>query len=221
MQKHKTNHGLIQRDEYSAFCGLVLAAWDGLGWRHHGLGMLQAYLLEGEEKELRVHIWDPELVDERAVFSGSFHDHRFDTTSYVLEGSVPHKPVTLNPLGDVGDPMEIYTVKNARAAREERDTGLFEYVGPATYSMDWMKFHAGSWYSFPKQTFHQSAPIVDRAVTLILKTKQVKEYARILVPPGTTPTHMTRGFELSPDRFNEIVAGAKARLTEQWLASYD
>lgn len=40
----------------------VRAAFPSLSWRHHGIGVLQAYLVEDADPEVRVHVWHPSLV---------------------------------------------------------------------------------------------------------------------------------------------------------------
>lgn len=57
---------------------------DTSNWRHHGIGLLQAYVLEGPI-EYRVHVWHPELrfVDDD---SGMIHDHRFEILKRHSEG---------------------------------------------------------------------------------------------------------------------------------------
>lgn len=59
-----------------------------LTWRHHGIGVLQAYVREHQEPEMRVHIWHPSLVRKGIRDHGDAHDHRFDLESTVLVGNL-------------------------------------------------------------------------------------------------------------------------------------
>jgi hypothetical protein len=200
----------ISRSQHLAMVGMAIAKWDELEFRHHGLGMLQAYLVEGREQELRLHIWNPELVIDEAAWSGSFHDHRFDMTSFVLAGSVHHREVDPIP----GDDMQIWSVINARNVdKTERPFSGQEKTG---YRVKPFEIMAGHQYFFPRGKFHQSYPVLNPAVTVILKERQVTEYARILVPNGVEPTHMTRGLELSSEVLDSVKVEALHMLQEIW-----
>jgi hypothetical protein len=89
-----------------------------LKWRHHGIGVLQAYLHEGDH-ETRVHIWHPSLV--LAGFdatNGLVHDHRFSFDSYVLLGAVYNEEFSFSR--DSEGEWVKYGVTNARKAMAEK-----------------------------------------------------------------------------------------------------
>lgn len=72
-----------------------------LRWRHHKIGVLQAYVVEGKryyDMETRIHVWHPSLAlaDED---SGRMHDHRFDLRSYVLLGAIHDTEIKTIPAG--------------------------------------------------------------------------------------------------------------------------
>ena len=52
----------------------------GIPFRHHGIGVLQAYLTEHE----RVHLWHPSLRLPGMRTSGGMHDHRFAMSFGIL-----------------------------------------------------------------------------------------------------------------------------------------
>src|SRR4051812_39653073 len=74
-----------ERRNYS---DMLIALWPSLKWRHAGFGALQAYIREGDERELRVHIWHQSLIKDGIEESGLCHDHRFDMRSSVLVGRI-------------------------------------------------------------------------------------------------------------------------------------
>lgn len=43
--------------EWSPLCATVAGLLPHLDWRENGLGVLQAYLIEGLAREVRVHVW--------------------------------------------------------------------------------------------------------------------------------------------------------------------
>lgn len=73
---------------------LVLKAIPFTIFRHHGIGVLQGYLAENAEPEVRIHIWSRRLLKPGMDVSGDVHDHRFDMVSHVLCGSIEHEEVT-------------------------------------------------------------------------------------------------------------------------------
>jgi hypothetical protein len=114
-----------------------------LRWRVHGIGLLQAYLIESDP-EIRVHIWCESLLRKPGIqASGAIHDHRFDLTSLVLTGGITHSEYTLeeNQHGE----WQKWQVPNARAFAADRTSqraGDLSLMGaavvPGTYSRDSM-----------------------------------------------------------------------------------
>lgn len=143
-----------------------------LDWRHHGIGVLQAYLSERNGVERRVHIWHPDLVVPGIEVSGCVHDHRFDLASVVLVGSLLHRVYALrpNPEGD----YETLNLVNARASNEA--TGSFHTEPTLTgerfdayvyaYSIG-----AGHGYTFDRHAFHSSTS-TELTVTVVEKRNQ-------------------------------------------------
>jgi len=156
-----------------------------LQWRHHGIGVLQAYLVEDASKEVRVHVWHPSLVADGIESSGQIHNHRFHLRSTVLLGEIEHEEFHLRPDEDAGD-WQRWTVFHARDPRNqnrpapvagfyraERITGV---IG------------AAQTYLFSRGAFHRSR-VADWCVSLVTKHDQRDEPAMILAPRGTTPLH--------------------------------
>lgn len=167
----------------------VAAAMPHLDWRHNGLGVLQAYLAEGESDELRVHVWHPSLERPGIRYSGKIHDHRFDLRSTVLLGSIGHIEYRLTPHPD--GQWETHEVVNARKALAESSTfdGMVSSSGDFFHArtMPWT-FRERDVYLYPKSCFHESY-VNELAVTLVRKMNQESRKARILSPRGHEVTH--------------------------------
>jgi len=76
-----------------AMRAMALALFPQMQWRHHGIGVLQGYVAEDVEPEVRLHVWATELVKPGMAESGDIHDHRFDLLSHVLCGQVGHEEI--------------------------------------------------------------------------------------------------------------------------------
>lgn len=172
----------------------VAASMPYLKWRYNGLGVLQAYLEEGESEELRVHVWHPELEKPGIRDSGKIHDHRFDLRSTVLLGSIGHVEFRLTPHPD--GQWETHDVVNARKAMADESVykaGLFdgqvdsrgEYFHAKTTPFT---FRERDVYLYPQGCFHESFT-QDLCVTLVRKMNQQERKARILSPRGHAVTH--------------------------------
>lgn len=167
---------------------LVLANFDHLQWRHHGIGVLQAYLHEGTEPEFRVHVWHPALARPGINESGDCHDHRFDLRSTILAGYLEENFYG-EPTPSLDGPWGMYTVENARAAGPEKNfdgaclpiKGRFSAVG------DYRVYSAGCTYSHPRGTFHRTMAR-ELAVTFCAMSEK-RGQARLLVPYGREPVH--------------------------------
>jgi len=185
-----------------ATCALVgsLLTSPALSWRHHGIGLLQAYVVQGPV-EYRLHVWHPELrfVDDD---SGMLHDHRFHLESLVLLGAMHDTEIVLHS-ADKGwiVPRPIYRmweVENARkaAASGEGWVKRLEWGTTATSdgsplcTIDTIEhvYAQGSRYSYPPRKFHRSESR-ELTVTLCKKSAQEDVPARILARDGATPKH--------------------------------
>lgn len=172
----------------------VAAAMPHLKWRYNGLGVLQAYLFEGEFEEARVHVWHPSLEKPGIRFSGKIHDHRFDLRSTVLLGTIGHVEYKLTPHPQ--GHWETHDVVNARKAMLDGSPfkgGLYDGAVVRTgdtfnvKTMPWT-FRERDVYLYPKGCFHESYTN-ELAVTLVRKTNQEERRARILAPRDHEVTH--------------------------------
>jgi hypothetical protein len=183
-----------------------------LQWRHSGLGMLQAYVLEGGQQEFRVHIWHPSLKLEGIDEAGLGHDHRFDMTSWVLVGQLTHVEILTS--ADATGGWKMYEVVNARKALKETGTraGEFRLIdGVVRLDKHAISISAGSAYFFPKRSFHETCPDSQVVVTVALKINQDEVPARILCRLGREPLN---AFEtsLSETQYKVVLAEAEAAL---------
>jgi hypothetical protein len=90
--------------------------------------MLQAYVLEGGQQEVRVHVWHPALKLPGIDEAGLGHDHRFDMTSCVLIGQLTHVEILTS--ADPAGGWKVYEVVNARKALKETGTRAGEFHIP-------------------------------------------------------------------------------------------
>src|SRR5208282_5603878 len=92
---------------------LVLGAIDSLEWRHHGAGMIQAYI----NPTLRVHVWHPSLMLPGMTDSGAIHDHRFDLESTLLVGDMTNREYKLTPKPENGFDYSVFEVECASSKK--------------------------------------------------------------------------------------------------------
>lgn len=160
-----------------------------LDWRCNGLGVLQAYVSEGDVEETRVHIWHPSLEKEGIRDSGQLHDHRFNLVSTVLCGRMVH--IEYDLLARPDGPFRAYPVVHAREAMRSSKTFDGQVSAEAERhhaTTRQMVFGAGSRYTFPKGRFH-GTNVDGLVVTLVSKYEQVDRPARILAPHDKQPVH--------------------------------
>lgn len=193
---------------------LVLSALAGIKWRHHGIGVLQGYIREDQEPEVRIHVWSRRLLKPGMDVSGDVHDHRFSMVSHVLSGVVGHEEwiETADPAGD----HTMMSLTHARAAAET------QYHGPTTplegrYRVEKKLYmvERGLSYTFPAQRFHRSPLVVgpeDVTVTCVEKIGQKSVPARLLYPVAHEPV-MAFGHTPDPKVVEEVLALAKERLS--------
>lgn len=180
----------------------------GLKWRHAGLGVIQAYLFEGTEYEVRLHIWHPKLKKEGMSDHGDIHDHRFTLRSHVLLGEIKHTEYTMFQR-DLAEPVGMLTwrchsVTHAREA--EKNTGTFHQTGNDEFACgvlqrETITIQAGNSYTFPKREFHKSE-VDDLTITLVEKLYQDNVPARVLsrleAPVVHAFTDTLRGDDITP-----------------------
>jgi hypothetical protein len=176
--------------------------------------MLQAYVLEGTQREFRVHIWHPSLKLKGIDGAGLGHDHRFNMTSWILVGQLTHVEImtSADPIGG----WKMYEVVNARKALKETGTraGEFRRVeGAVRLVKHAMAISAGNAYSFPKRSFHETYPDSQIVVTVALKANQDASPARILCKVGQEPLNAF-GTSLPEAQCKLVLAEAEAALRD-------
>ena len=192
---------------------LALAVMGDLEWRHHGIGVLQGYVREHVEPEVRLHIWSRRLLKPGMDESGDVHDHRFDMISHVLVGCVLHETWDETP-----DPNGAYATMALTHARAAADT---QYHGPTTalegrfsVNRQLIQIEQGFSYRFPAQRFHRSPlPVENVTVTCVEKHQQREAPARLLYPIAKEPV-MAFGHTPDPEVVKEVLAEAKERLEQ-------
>lgn len=202
----------IDSETLSLLRAIVANAMPRLQWRHSGLGMLQAYILEGNQQEVRVHVWHPSLKLPGIDGAGLGHDHRFDMTSCVLTGQLTHVEILTSP--DPAGDWKVYEVVNARKALMETGTqaGEFRLIEETVrITKHAMPISAGSVYFFPKSSFHETQPDSQFVITLALKTNQHTSPARVLCRVGREPLN-AYGTPLPKTQCDLILAEAKTIL---------
>jgi len=200
----QTEAYLLTSQERLNYVDMLLALWPSLRWRHAGFGALQAYIAEGEGRELRAHLWHPSLVKTGIVESSLCHDHRFDMRSSVLVGCIRQTEFRLRPAPD--GQWETWRVLHARAAaalggsfhHEPEATGEFFDRHSTIY-----RFHAGEGYTFNKFAFHETQAEAI-TITLVEKSNQENVNARILAPRGAPLVHAFTD-TLQPDQFEGVL----------------
>ena len=177
-----------------------------LQFRHHGAGAAQAYIREGVEPEVRVHIWHPDLVLPGIETSGQIHDHRFDLQSTVLHGSIHHDEYHLTP--DLVGDWQQFTVVHARAgvADPPKLVNRMRYLAKIVPGV----IKEGEAYSFGRRLFHRGWP-EGLAVTLVSKHTHEDASARLLAPACSSPVHAFKD-NWSPERLAPYVAMAQEAL---------
>jgi hypothetical protein len=179
---------------HEAMRALALALFPSMSWRHHGIGVLQGYVCENVEPEVRLHVWAPELVKPGMDVSGDIHDHRFDMVSHVLAGAVGHEEIC--PSEDPAGDWSMLKLTHARAAKETAFHGPTEtLIGRFSASRASMVIAEGNSYRFPRGKFHRSPVLPGVAVTCVEKHNQSTEAARILHPVHEPPV-MAFGHEM-------------------------
>lgn len=197
---------LFHNPALASMRALVTRALPLIEWRHHGIGVLQGYLAEDQEPEIRIHIWCKRLIKPGMDASGDIHDHRFDMISHVLSGVIGHEEIS--PTADANGDHRMLMLTHARAAADTN------YHGPTTpiegaFRVSRLRYTipAGGSYLFPARIFHRS-PLTgaddDVAVTVVEKHNQANTPARILYPQNCPPV-MAFGHEIDDELVRHVV----------------
>lgn len=188
---------------------MARAVLPSLSWRHHGIGALQGYVSEGNDVEVRIHIWSPRLVKPGMEASGAIHDHRFDMVSHVLAGGVGHEEWFASP--DVDGAYETLALTHARAAADSKFHGPVTPTGERfAASCNPMFIPEGYSYSYPAGCFHRST-VPTFAVTCVEKHGQRAIPARVLHPASIPPV-MAFGHDLDAALLVELIKQADVAL---------
>jgi hypothetical protein len=199
------------RAEWRNYLDMLIALWPSLSWRHAGFGALQAYIREGDSRELRVHVWHPSLIKPGITESGLCHDHRFDMRSSVLAGKIIQTEFQLEP-DEVGA-WETHRVLHAREAMARG--GSFHHDPTPTGDRyrrreNVYEVGAGAGYTFDKFAFHETRA-EGVTVTLVEKSAQEDVNARILAPHGKPIVHAFTGTQ-APEQFAGAVSDGLSAL---------
>lgn len=186
----------------------ILASWEGLVWRHHGIGTLQAYLREHADPEIRVHIWSPRLVRPGIVGHGNAHDHRFNLTSHVLVGGLRDTRYALT--ADIGGDWSVRTVEHARSAGAGRnfDGEHGSAIYHAFVERNVTEIRAGESYAIRRGGFHSTETTAPLTVTVCAMANK-SGTAHILAPRGEEPVHAFGEEFLSPSELLDVAHAAK------------
>lgn len=203
----------------AAFVKHFITASRPAQWRHTGLGLLQAYVTEGEGYECRIHVWDRELVKPGIEVSGNIHDHRFNMRATVLFGHIEHTELAFRFDTDDKDftpSHEVFHVTPARHAMTEYGRFDSELQRLGACELETSVKHVireGQAYHFPARQFH-FAKSAGLAVTVVEKYEQ-RGTARIIAPLGIVPVH---AFEIedTPGK-PQLLLNAAAALARRWL----
>lgn len=210
MARTTTVFGLAEHERVN-YRDLIIGLWPNLAWRHAGFGALQAYIREGEERELRVHLWHPSLIKPGIEESGLCHDHRFHMRSSVIVGTIFQIDFELTPNAEGG--WETHKVLHAREAMARG--GSFHHDPMPTGERFYRKMRSyevnqGMVYTFEKFAFHETRA-EGVTITLVEKTAQEDVNARILAPFGKPIVHAFTGTQL-PSEFAGALADGLAAL---------
>lgn len=176
---------------------VVASILPSLSWRHHGIGVLQAYVREGIEPEVRIHLWHPSLVREGIVDQGDAHDHRFDLSSTIVHGRLLETLYERAPahFGNLHR-FDAWHVENARSAADRGFDGDTHPVESEIPMFVRSRVHeAGTTYQLGRGLFHRTR--VDALAVTLCEMREKRGQARLLVPHGTEPVHAFNAHDAS------------------------
>lgn len=194
---------------------LALRCMPGAEWRHHGIGVLQGYVREHTEPEVRIHVWSRRLLKPGMDISGDVHDHRFDMVSHVLCGTVGHE-VLLPTRDDAAGSHRMMRLTHARAAADNRYHGPTEELeGAYVVQRCATVIEAGESYTFPAGMFHRSplsGGLDDIAVTVVEKHRQRDDVQARILYPAAHPPVMAFGHFVDQGAVREVINRAISAL---------
>ena len=164
--------------------------WEALEWRHHDVGMLQAYL----DDETRIHIWS-KLLQRVEAFEGPIHTHRCELWARVVTGEIGHRRIMV-----------------------EEGHGLFKLwsdemveVGDARLSYEAPEGtkQAGDDYHVPCGGFHHAYPLYDSPAVTIVRMGRKVGWSRILTT-GLAPR--ARVNKTLPPSAPRLIVSARAAI---------
>jgi hypothetical protein len=193
-----------------AMKAMALALFPSLSWRHHGIGVLQGYVVEDVEPEVRLHIWAPQLLKPGMALSGDIHDHRFDLLSHVLCGNIGHEEIV--PEIHKNGAWSMMELTHARAAKDSGYHGPTRPIeGKYTLLRTNYIIPEGCSYHYPAGRFHRSPLLDGVAVTCVEKHRQSDASARLLYPIDLAPI-MAFGHEMDWSIIGPVMQAAREAL---------
>jgi hypothetical protein len=167
----------------------IIASWPELQWRHHGVGLLQAYMPERADipHPRRVHLWHHSLVKPGIVDSGSKHNHRFELRSLVVNGLLLN--TDLFPKDDKYGDHRIWRIAGA-SDRAKAVLQPMERV-PIEEGIQ-CEFSEGTQYGLKKWKYHwarQPDDFDSITITLVDIIAKSKGWANLIAPFDKPPKH--------------------------------
>lgn len=150
----------------------ITAIQDSMGWRSHGIGVIQKYM-----GDRRVHVWHQDSV--KIHLEGGIHNHRYDLTSTVVAGALKQEEwfPTLNEHGF----WRRWIHNNESKVPVPTD----EYFDLDPWSM---VITTGHRYLYPRTGYHRTVPISEIAITVVDR-EEVHGVSSALIPRGMTPVN--------------------------------
>lgn len=199
----------ISKDSHEQLCtvALYMLRDHSIQWRHHGVGMIQAYVDEGRSRETRLHVHHPMLRYDDIVEHGDIHDHRFDFTSAVLTGQLNHMVFDVEGPGE----YEVCTV----VPRRQQNAGEADFIRVgeprALQLAGHAAYKAGTRYTFPKRVLHR-AWTDSLTVTLLTKYNQDDAPAMVVGKPELRPAFRQQSTVLIEQARHKAIRALSNRL---------
>lgn len=176
-------HTTVENTDVLALRAAIRFALPDMEWRRHGIGVIQAYLREGEDHEVRVHIWHPAIRLPGIVGNGDVHNHRFLMRSTVLSGSITHIECHVED-----DPKGRFALRDVVHARKDAGFRYKELTRRANFFSYSGKIHQGQSYEFEQGAFHKTT-MDGLVITVITKLNQTDTMALVASPWDLEPVH--------------------------------